>query len=99
MKQLRQTVATNGAAANPLDGASVLRKYIMKVRNSFQNFDPDPDPEPGSGEGSPPEVVVHQDAIAAEENGPPVPEDCEEAEAEEEVLVGREGKAVEQPET
>ncbi|XP_032075569.1 short transient receptor potential channel 2-like [Thamnophis elegans] len=58
MKHLRQSVATGGVASNPLDGASVLRKYIMKVRNSFQNYEPDMG---GDGQGSPVEVVVHQD--------------------------------------
>ncbi|KAL8191393.1 UNVERIFIED_CONTAM: Short transient receptor putative channel 2, partial [Gekko kuhli] len=67
MKHLRHTVAANGAAANPLDGASVLRKYIMKVRNSFQSFDND---SGSSGQGSPPEVVVHQDGVVTEEEGP-----------------------------
>ncbi|XP_060119751.1 short transient receptor potential channel 2-like [Heteronotia binoei] len=70
MKHLRHTVAANGASANPLDGASVLRKYIMKVRNSFQSFDND---SGSSGEGSPAEVVVHQNGAIAEEEGLPVP--------------------------
>ncbi|XP_077197222.1 short transient receptor potential channel 2-like [Paroedura picta] len=64
MKHLRHTVAANGSAANPLDGASVLRKYIMKVRNSFQSYDHD---SGSSGQASPAEVVVHQDGAIAEE--------------------------------
>uniref|UniRef100_A0A670HM83 Ion transport domain-containing protein n=1 Tax=Podarcis muralis TaxID=64176 RepID=A0A670HM83_PODMU len=55
MKHLRHTVATNGTAANPLDGASVLHKYIMKVRSSFQGYDNDTG---SSGQGSPVEAVV-----------------------------------------
>ncbi|KAJ6664829.1 hypothetical protein lerEdw1_005801 [Lerista edwardsae] len=85
MKRLRHTVASNGTAANPMDGASVLHKYIMKVRNSFQNFDHD---SGSSGPGSPPEVVVHQDEVAAEEEEeedepppPSAPPECSEGEA------------------
>uniref|UniRef100_A0A670Z3X4 Ion transport domain-containing protein n=1 Tax=Pseudonaja textilis TaxID=8673 RepID=A0A670Z3X4_PSETE len=55
MKHLRQSVATSGVGNNPLDGASVLRKYIMKVRDSFQNYEPETGNE---SQGSPVEVVV-----------------------------------------
>ncbi|XP_070607605.1 short transient receptor potential channel 2 homolog [Erythrolamprus reginae] len=59
MKTLRQSVATNGLGGNnPMDGASVLRKYIMKVRNSFQNYEPEVE---GDGQGSPVDVMVHPD--------------------------------------
>nr|XP_056714786.1 protein XNDC1N [Euleptes europaea] len=74
MKHLRHTVAANGTAANPLDGASVLRKYIMKVRSSFQSYDHD---SGSSGEGSPAEVVVHQNGVIAEEEGLPFPQEGE----------------------
>lgn len=113
MKNLRRTVATNGTAANPLDGASVLHKYIMKVRNSFQNFDHD---SGSSGQGSPPEVVVHQDQVAGEEEEPSAAPECLEGEAEaeeesspppaaeeaaegEENTQAEENVAVEEPET
>lgn len=69
MKHLRQSVAVNGVASSPMDGASVLRKYIMKVRNSFQNFEPDMG---GSGQGSPVEVVVHQDVPLVGEGALPI---------------------------
>lgn len=83
MKRLRHTVASNGPAAAPLDGASVLHKYIMKVRSSFQSFDPD---SGSSGQGSPPEVVVHQGEgeppAPAGEDEPPAPAACPEGEGE-----------------
>ncbi|XP_062830408.1 short transient receptor potential channel 2-like [Anolis carolinensis] len=67
VKQLRRSVAASSVATNPLDGASVLRRYIMKVRNSFQSYDSH---DPGSsGQASPEEaVVVHQEE---EEGGLP----------------------------
>ncbi|XP_077782899.1 short transient receptor potential channel 2-like [Podarcis muralis] len=83
MKHLRHTVATNGTAANPLDGASVLHKYIMKVRSSFQGYDNDTG---SSGQGSPVEAVVHQDGAVAEEDAtllPQEPSEGQKAEAEE----------------
>ncbi|XP_030055830.1 short transient receptor potential channel 2 isoform X1 [Microcaecilia unicolor] len=57
VKQLRRTVVENGLSVNPKDDASVLRRYIMKVRNSFQQFDQE---SISSGKGSA-EVTVHQD--------------------------------------
>ncbi|XP_053161976.1 short transient receptor potential channel 2-like [Hemicordylus capensis] len=105
MKHLRHTVAANGAAANPLDGASVLRKYIMKVRNSFQSYDHD---SGSSGQGSPVEAVVHQDGLTPEGDGPPVLQGCPggklEAAAEEKPACAEEeqpaeGEPAEEPET
>uniref|UniRef100_A0A8C6XSW5 Ion transport domain-containing protein n=1 Tax=Naja naja TaxID=35670 RepID=A0A8C6XSW5_NAJNA len=52
MKHLRQSVAISGVGNNPLDGASVLRKYIMKVRNSFQSYEPEAGREPRLPRGS-----------------------------------------------
>ncbi|KAM6448561.1 short transient receptor potential channel 2-like [Liasis olivaceus] len=78
MKQLRHSVAASGAAANPMDGASVLRKYIMKVRNSFQSYDPEPE---NSGQGSPVEVVVHQDVPIVGEGRLPCFQEEKEGEA------------------
>ncbi|XP_061485726.1 short transient receptor potential channel 2-like [Rhineura floridana] len=72
MKHLRRTVVANGTASNPLDGASVLRKYIMKVRNSFQGYDND---SGSSGPGSPVEVVVHQNGVIVEEGETPLPQE------------------------
>ncbi|XP_034291846.2 short transient receptor potential channel 2 homolog [Pantherophis guttatus] len=69
MKHLRQSVATSGVASNPMDGASVLRKYIMKVRNSFQSYEPEAG---GDGQGSPVEVVVHQDVPLVMEGALPL---------------------------
>lgn len=74
MKHLRRSVAASSVASNPLDGASVLRKYIMKVRNSFQSYDHD---SGSSGQASPAEVVVHQEgeAIREEQDGSPLPQE------------------------
>ncbi|KAH0625343.1 hypothetical protein JD844_033870 [Phrynosoma platyrhinos] len=86
MKHLRHSVAANHTAANPLDGASVLRKYIMKVRNSFQSYDHDSD---SSGQASPVEVVVHQEdgTIPEEEGAPPVTQESAKGEVEVEAVV------------
>uniref|UniRef100_A0ABM5FVN6 Short transient receptor potential channel 2-like n=1 Tax=Pogona vitticeps TaxID=103695 RepID=A0ABM5FVN6_9SAUR len=72
LKQLRRSLAAaqGGQTSHPLDGASVLRRYIMKVRNSFQSCEP----EAGSSDpASPAEVVVHQEgeALPEEQEGPP----------------------------
>lgn len=79
MKHLRQSVANNGVASNPMDGASVLRKYIMKVRNSFQNYEPEAG---GDGQGSPVEVVVHQDVPLVMEGALPLLREEKQGEAE-----------------
>uniref|UniRef100_A0A8D0HLP8 Transient receptor ion channel domain-containing protein n=1 Tax=Sphenodon punctatus TaxID=8508 RepID=A0A8D0HLP8_SPHPU len=71
MKHLRQSVAVSSTAPNPLDGASVLRKYIMRVRNSFQSFDHDS--SGSSGQGSPVEAMVHRPE-EEEEDGLPGPQ-------------------------
>nr|XP_060623154.1 short transient receptor potential channel 2-like [Anolis sagrei ordinatus] len=83
VKQLRRSVATSSVATNPLDGASVLRRYIMKVRNSFQNYDSH---DPGSsGQASPEEaVVVHQEEESLPKGGADPPESAKGGETEEE---------------
>ncbi|XP_072849464.2 short transient receptor potential channel 2 [Pogona vitticeps] len=72
LKQLRRNLAAaqGGQTSHPLDGASVLRRYIMKVRNSFQSCEPEAG---SSGPASPAEVVVHQEgeALPEEQEGPP----------------------------
>uniref|UniRef100_A0A8C5S627 Transient receptor ion channel domain-containing protein n=1 Tax=Laticauda laticaudata TaxID=8630 RepID=A0A8C5S627_LATLA len=78
MKHLRQSVATSGVGNNPLDGASVLRKYIMKVRNSFQSYEPEMGDE---SQGSPMEVVVHQDVPLAMEGMLPLLQEEKEGQA------------------
>ncbi|KAJ1120557.1 hypothetical protein NDU88_008721 [Pleurodeles waltl] len=74
VKLLRRSVSNGTLSSNPKDGSNVLSHYIMKVRNSFHNYDQD---SLGSGKGSA-EATVHQDSEGAgvpEDECPPYPDE------------------------
>ncbi|CAM2095509.1 unnamed protein product [Caretta caretta] len=55
------------APASPLDGASPLHRYVLRVQDTFQNFS---QASGSSGPGSPAQVVVHQDRAAGSDPQP-----------------------------
>ncbi|CAM4336951.1 unnamed protein product [Lepidochelys olivacea] len=55
------------APASPLDGASPLHRYVLRVQDNFQNFS---QPSGSSGPGSPAQVMVHQDRAAGSDPQP-----------------------------
>ncbi|XP_067395155.1 short transient receptor potential channel 2-like [Emydura macquarii macquarii] len=66
VKRLHRRLPTSSAPSSPLQGASVLHKYILRVRDSCQDFS---QASVSSGLGCPAQVMVHQDESAG--NNPP----------------------------
>uniref|UniRef100_A0A674IDV9 Transient receptor ion channel domain-containing protein n=1 Tax=Terrapene triunguis TaxID=2587831 RepID=A0A674IDV9_9SAUR len=58
VKRLHHSLPAHPAPASPLDGASVLHRYILRVQDNVQNFS---QAAGSSGPGSPAQVMVHQD--------------------------------------
>ncbi|XP_053552787.1 short transient receptor potential channel 2 homolog, partial [Bombina bombina] len=73
VKNMRRSLCDNKAPVSPSDNGNVLSHYIMKVKNSFQNFDQE---SISSGKESS-EVTIHQDNMVSvpEEDCPPYPEE------------------------
>ncbi|XP_074873634.1 short transient receptor potential channel 2-like [Carettochelys insculpta] len=61
MKQLHRGLPAPAAPPSPLEGASVLHRYILQVQDSFQNFS---QASGSSGPASSAQVLVHQDEAA-----------------------------------
>ncbi|KAM9170997.1 short transient receptor potential channel 2-like [Pangshura tecta] len=61
VKHLHHSRPAHPAPASPLDGASVLHRYILRVQDNFQNFS---QASGSSGPGSPAQAMVHQDGAA-----------------------------------
>ncbi|TFK01856.1 Short transient receptor potential channel 2 [Platysternon megacephalum] len=61
VKRLHHSLPAHPAPASPLDGASVLHRYILRVQDNFQNFS---QASGSSGPGSPDQVMVHQAGAA-----------------------------------
>nr|XP_025042220.1 short transient receptor potential channel 2-like isoform X1 [Pelodiscus sinensis] len=71
VKQLHPSLSAHPVPASPLDEASVLHRYILRVRDSFQNFS---HASGSSGLASPAHVMVHQDEAAGSDPLPCLPE-------------------------
>uniref|UniRef100_A0A8C3FF28 Transient receptor ion channel domain-containing protein n=1 Tax=Chrysemys picta bellii TaxID=8478 RepID=A0A8C3FF28_CHRPI len=67
VKRLHHSLPAHPAPASPLDGASVLHRYILRVQDNFQNFS---QAAGSSGPGSPAQVMVHQDGAAGNDPQP-----------------------------
>ncbi|XP_037767870.1 short transient receptor potential channel 2 isoform X1 [Chelonia mydas] len=67
VKCLHHSPPARPAPASPLDGASPLHRYILRVQDNFQNFS---QASGSSGPGSPAQVMVHQDGAAGNDPQP-----------------------------
>ncbi|XP_077155017.1 short transient receptor potential channel 2-like [Ranitomeya variabilis] len=73
VKHLRRSLADTGTQVSARESENVLSRYIMKVKNSFQNYDQE---SVSSGKDSS-DVTVHQDSfrnILPDDDCPPYPD-------------------------